>query len=131
MSTRSTVKFFMDTDEGEKCIVSIYHHFDGYPSGVGKNLVQFLKSKKIVCGLSGKDEENVANGIDCLAAQYIAAFKDRPGNLYLQPEHWSQEYNYEVRLNSQNNYMLIIKDDDNKIIFNDNINNFDAKKLEN
>ena len=82
MATRSLVRFAR-REEGvsfnehpEKVIVQVYKHWDGYPSGHPTELAHFLKEFKVV------------NGLGCLAAQYIAAFKMKAGDLYIEsPEH--------------------------------------------
>ena len=93
MATRSLVRF-VKREEGvsfskhpEKIEVQVYKHYDGYPSGHPTELAHFLKEFKVVNGL-GMDTNRVANGLDCLAAQYIAAFKQGAGDLYVEsPEH--------------------------------------------
>jgi hypothetical protein len=82
MATRSLVRFARREDgvsfseHPEKVIVQVYKHWDGYPSGHPTSLANWLVNKKIV------------NGLRCLAAQYIAAFKQEPGDLYVEsPEH--------------------------------------------
>ena len=93
MATRSLVRF-AKREEGvsfnehpEKVKVQIYKHYDGYPQGHPVDLAKFLNGFKIVNGL-GMDTYQIANGLGCLAAQYIAAFKMEPGDLYVEsPEH--------------------------------------------
>ena len=95
MGTRSTIKFY----EGNKPLLSIYTQYDGYISGVGHDLANFLKDIKVVNGYGSKDTIfNAANGMGCLAAQYLAKFKDKIGNVYITTPDDEQEYNYEVRL---------------------------------
>jgi hypothetical protein len=64
------------------CIM--YRHYDGYVSGHGHDLAGFLSGFKIVNGLRG-NEEKIANGTSCLAAQVVANFKDGAGGIYLYP----------------------------------------------
>ena len=93
MSTRSLIRF-AKREEGvsfskhpERVEVQVYKHYDGYPSGHPTDLANWLVNKKIVNGL-GMSNTNLANGLGCLAAQYIAAFKMEPGDLYVEsPEH--------------------------------------------
>ena len=89
MATRSLVRFAR-REEGvsfsehpEKVEVQVYKHWDGYPSGHPTQLANWLTNKKIVNGI-GRDTWNIANGLGCLAAQYIAAFKMEPGDLYVE-----------------------------------------------
>lgn len=78
--------------------VSMYRHMDGYPSGHGKELYEFLKPIRMVNGIGATDSP-IANGAGCLAAQIVAYFKGGAGGIYLVPpsskDHW-QEYEYHV-----------------------------------
>ena len=98
MGTRSTVRFYSEFDK-EEPIVSVYQQYDGYIEGVGHNLANFLKNKTIINGF-GIDQtmnKGFANGIECLAAQYVAENKTEIGGFYLTTKDDYQEYNYEVR----------------------------------
>lgn len=109
MGTRSTVKFYNEFKK-EEPILSVYQQFDGYIDGVGHDLANFLKDKKIINGISNQTmEEGFANGMGCLAAQYVAKQKTEIGGFYLTTKDDEQEYNYEVRFIDGK---LIIKVDD-------------------
>ena len=89
MSTRSLVRFAI-REEGvsfsehpERVEVQIYKHYDGYPQGHPVDLAKFLKGFNVVNGI-GMETYKVANGLGCLAAQYVAAFKEQPGDLYIE-----------------------------------------------
>ena len=89
MSTRSLVRF-ATREEGvsfsehpERVEVQVYKHYDGYPSGHPTDLAKFLKGFSIVNGL-GMDMHQTANGLGCLAAQYVAAFKMAAGDIYVE-----------------------------------------------
>ena len=43
MGTRSTVKFY---NRNNKNLISLYNQYDGYYSGVGMELLEFLESDK-------------------------------------------------------------------------------------
>jgi len=100
MSTRSLVRF-AKREEGvsfsehpERVEVQAYKHYDGYPEGHPVDLAKFLNGFSVVNGL-GQDTHKVANGLGCLAAQYIAAFKEQPGDIYIEnpdTEHSDIEY---------------------------------------
>ena len=100
MSTRSLVRF-ATREEGvsfsehpKRVEVQVYKHFDGYPSGHPVELAEFLSEFSIVNGL-GQDTNKVANGLGCLVAQYIAAFKMKPGDMYVEnpdTQHGDIEY---------------------------------------
>ena len=103
MATRATIHV-AKREEGvsfsEKppyTIVDIYHHWDGYPEGLGVTLASYLDDMKIVNGL-GRDDIQVANGLGCLAAQLVAELKDGPGNVYIEDRgsHGWIDYHYYV-----------------------------------
>lgn len=97
MGTRSTVKFIAKRGEKLAPLVNIYQQFDGYIEGVGYNLANWLKGKKIINGISmGKNTDAYANGFECLIAQFIRDFKQEVGGLYITTIDNSQEYNYDV-----------------------------------
>ena len=95
MGTRSLTIMF---DENDKEIAVLYRQFDGYPSGHGKELCDFLTGFKVVNGIDST-QGKVANGGGCLAAQIIAFFKREVGGFYLYPagtrKVW-EEYRYYV-----------------------------------
>jgi len=102
MGTRSTT-LFIETYKDEsgkqkkKKIVVMYRQFDGYPSGHGQELAEFLSKGKLVNGM-GMDDNIVFNGMGCLAAQVVAHFKDGAGGIYLQTNDkgcW-EEFRYQV-----------------------------------
>lgn len=96
MGTRSTVRFFADANKKEN-ILTVYQQYDGYIKGVGFDLAKWLKTKKVINGF-GKEtmQEGFANGMGCLAAQYVAENKTKIGGFYLTTSDDEQEYNYSV-----------------------------------
>ena len=96
MGTRSLT--FIHDGDNAKPFVCMYRQYDGYPSGHGKELAEFLKPIRMVNCL-GSDSKHVANGAGCLAAQIVAHFKDGPGRIYLKSasdkDCW-QDYEYNV-----------------------------------
>ena len=92
MGTHSVIKF---QEDGET-ICAIYQQYDGYPEGVGKELFEFLDNITIVNGLSVGQPERVANGVGCLAAQFVAEFKNGAGGFYMTQLDDEQEFNYIV-----------------------------------
>ena len=106
MGTRALTKVF-NTYKDEKNnkqvkeqLVNMYRQYDGYPSGHGTELADFLNSGKVVNGIGSRDEKQILfNGAGCLAAQMIAHFKDGAGGFYIEPitaKDCGQEYEYEV-----------------------------------
>ena len=90
MSTRSLVRF-ATREEGvsfsehpERVEVQVYKHYDGYPSGHPVDLAKFLNNFKILNGVPYPEPDKVANGLGCLAAQYVAAFKMAAGDMYIE-----------------------------------------------
>ena len=127
MSTRSLVRF-ATREEGvsfsehpEKVEVQVYKHFDGYPSGHPVALAEFLKDFKVVNGVPfGVDNSRMANGLGCLAAQYIAAFKMAAGDIYVESpdteRDWIEYITYVWGVEDKDIWMSIF-DTDNGCIF--------------
>ena len=108
MSTRALVKF---VNKKGKNVATIYKHFDGYPEGFGLDLANFLSDMVIVEGIDLVHKGHVANGMECLAAQVVAFFKQGVGDVYLYPSD-TLESDTDV------NYVYIIKDKgDGDILF--------------
>jgi len=83
----------------KQCLMTMYRQYDGYPSGMGDDLAQFLKQGKVVNGISSTEKQLVFNGAGCLAAQLVAHFKDGPGGFYLyrpMSKDCGEDYTYEV-----------------------------------
>jgi hypothetical protein len=97
MGTRSLTYVY----EGETPIMCMYRQFDGYPTGHGQELANFLNELSVGNGISGKpDLFTFANGMGDLAAQMIVWFKKTPGGFYIHPvdlnqDCW-QDYEYHV-----------------------------------
>jgi hypothetical protein len=98
MGTRS-LTVILDDDGTEICV--LYRQYDGYPTGHGDELKDFLQGFTIVNGLSGDAKLKIANRMECLAAQIVAHFKKEPGGFYLHPagtRDCGEEYVYTVYL---------------------------------
>lgn len=95
MGTRSLTFVYDDN----RPVINMYRQFDGYPSGHGQELAEFLLSGKMVNGIPVGSKERMFNGMGCLAAQLVANFKKDAGGFYLYPmdctDCW-QEYEYHV-----------------------------------
>ena len=72
------------SEEPNQTIVDIYHHWDGYPEGLGVTLANY--------------EDLIFNGMGCLAASLVAYLKDGPGNVYIEPRgsHGWIDYQYYI-----------------------------------
>ena len=86
--------------DGETPIINLYRQYDGYPTGHGAELAEFLNGFKIVNGLGPDTPSRIANGMGCLAAQLVSHFKgDEAGQFYLyspQTVECGQDYEYHV-----------------------------------
>jgi hypothetical protein len=101
MGTRSLTFVYSESKSGEKAtpIMNMYRQYDGYPSGHGAELAEFLSGGRLVNGLSGMGKEKQFNGMGCLAAQMVANFKDGAGSFYLYPvttTDCGQDYEYHI-----------------------------------
>lgn len=92
MGTRSTTKIY----ENGKLILALYKHWDGYLEGWGKELKEFLSSKKFVNGIRLGEEDKVFNGIGDFALQLVCKFKEGSGGLYATTEDDKQAFNYVI-----------------------------------
>lgn len=105
MGTRS-LTFFYDngmTTTAEPMLV-MYRQFDGYIEGHGRDLAKFLKDMTLVNGYTSSHMNGkFANGMSCLAAQFIAKMKNGIGNIYIvQPnvdDNHCENYRYYVHDN--------------------------------
>jgi hypothetical protein len=75
MGTRSLTFVYDEQD----VIINMYRQYDGYPSGHGAELAEFLAQFTMVNGISTRESRKVANGMGCLAAQLVHNFKGSVG----------------------------------------------------
>ena len=123
MGTRSTTTIHEDG----KPLMTFYRQMDGYPSGHGQQIVDFLKTIKLVNGIpvGTKEPMQMANGAGCLAAQMIVHFKtnvenwnhskggavvrkdDHAGGIYIvdHEDAGGQAYHYDVFVKSANGFL--------------------------
>ena len=124
MGTRSLTRVFEDGQQ----VVNMYRQFDGYPSGHGKELFDFLDGLVVVNGLSGGPDKRIANGAGCLAAQLVSHFKTEPGGIYLvtgSPGNHGQEYEYQVRCNfATKDVNIVVKNYRKKVLFEGSVADF-------
>lgn len=118
MGTRSTVRIY-SSHKKPRLLLAVNQHWGGYIEGVGHTLAKWLTTKTIVNGCGdGKSMENGhANGMECLAAQYVAEHKKQIGRFYCTTSNDVQEYNYEVRL-INGTFNIKVYDSGNDEIFN-------------
>jgi hypothetical protein len=88
----------------------MYRQFDGYPTGHGAELAEFLNGGRLVNGLDGIGKELQFNGMACLAAQLVSHFKKESGGFYLHPTDVTdcgQDYEYHVFLKQDELYIEV------------------------
>lgn len=125
MGTRS-LTYVYGGDRETKPLVCLYRQYDGYPSGHGQELIDFLKPIKLVNGLGlNSDGKKLANGMGCLAAQLVAHFKDGPGQFYLHEpvldQDSCQDYEYHIF-----DHEIEVKDGYGKTVFAGDYEEFDS-----
>jgi hypothetical protein len=106
MGTRSLTYVYENykNEQGNKVeqpIICLYRQYDGYPTGHGAELADYLSGMYVVNGLGIQNDQKVANGMGCLAAQLVANFKTEAGQFYLHApvlnrDDW-QEYEYHIQ----------------------------------
>ena len=135
MGTRSLTFVY----DGEEPIINMYRQYDGYPTGHGAEIAEFLAPFTLVNGLGINETRKVANGMGCLAAQLVSNFKDGAGQFYLYPTSavdCGQDYEYHI-FNKDNELRLAITNrgcnlfgltmsDTNERIFEGNLEEFTA-----
>ena len=126
MATRALINF-VDREDGvyfsehpgvDKRHVQKYNHYDGYPSGLGVTLADYLQDITVVNGLQS-GQGKVANGIGCLAAQVVSYLKDEPGYVYLYKpgeKNW-EDYEYFIWCKEGHGVWISIFDYNNNCIF--------------
>ena len=112
MSTRALVRF---VDEKDEVTTVIYKHYDGYPEDFGLDLATFLSDMTIVNGISLKENRRIANGIECLAAQVVAFFKQGVGDVYIYSSNTlasntGAEYVYTVKDKGDGTILFTVED---------------------
>ena len=111
MGTRSLTFVY----EENKAILNMYRQFDGYPSGHGQELAEFLLSGEMVNGIPVGVDKLFFNGMGCFAAQLIVNFKKSAGGFYIYPiesNNCWQEYEYHIYEDT-----VVVKNPD-EVIFN-------------
>ena len=99
MGTRSLTFVYEKYGQVQKPVVNMYRQFDGYPTGHGAELAEFLSGGKMTNGLKFGEEGNFFNGMGCLAAQMVAHFKKESGGFYIHPtdvRECGQDYEYHI-----------------------------------
>ena len=98
MATRASIKI---SDSDGNFIANIYHHYDGYPEGLGQKLIDICNSGTLVNGLSA-GQGKAFNGFTDLACSIVFELKEHSGDgrVYLNTEndygYCGEEYLYEI-----------------------------------
>lgn len=98
MGTRAVTKV---VDEKGDLYVTLYRQFDGYPSGHGKELAEWLEGAEIGNGIRGNEPPGFFNGVEDLACRLVTFFRQdhrQIGGFYVIPpgSGWYGEYIYTV-----------------------------------
>jgi hypothetical protein len=102
-------------------VLTLYRQFDGYPSGHGQDLVDFMKNMTIVNGFGLDDKAGThANGVGCFAAQLVKYLKDGIGGVYItRPKAERQQYNYHIYVQGDPQPIIVrVEDGRGKEMFN-------------
>ena len=97
MGTRARVNVI----DGNNVLLSIYRQYDGYPSGLGADILNQFKDCQITNGISGPRDAlgKSANGMGCLAAQLVKSLKNEIGNVYIRDtsdDSHGEEFSYSL-----------------------------------
>ena len=98
MATRASIKI---SDCDGNFIANIYHHYDGYPEGLGQKLIDICNSGTLVNGLSA-GQGKAFNGFTDLACSIVFELKEHSGDgrVYLNTEDdygkCGKDYLYEI-----------------------------------
>lgn len=113
MGTRSLTFVYDEQD----VIINMYRQYDGYPTGHGAELAEFLGQFRMTNGIPvGRDKtgDRIANGMGCLAGQLVAHFKGSDaGQFYLYPAtavDCGQDYEYHVYHNGSEGLRVKVTD---------------------
>ena len=136
MGTRSLTFVYEQYGDKQKPVVNMYRQYDGYPTGHGAELAEFLSSGTMVNGI-GVDQKHVFNGMGCLAAQMVAHFKQTPGGFYIHPTditECGQDYEYHISQKKDGLYVEVFNcgcnmfgltmSDTHELVFQGNLSEF-------
>tara|TARA_R110000868_G_scaffold61189_18_gene186107 strand:- start:223 stop:621 length:399 start_codon:yes stop_codon:yes gene_type:complete len=123
MGTRSNTIIYDDDVQ----ILNLYRQHDGYLSGHGMELLEFLEPLKMVNGYS-IGEPNQANGAGCLAAQMVAHFKVGVGGFYINSPMveglYENDYTYIVKVHGGESISIEVHEYSERIFEEGSIESF-------
>jgi hypothetical protein len=80
MGTRSVTHIYEMSELGGKMVCSFFRHYDGYPSGHGKNLIQWLRGKILTNGIWGTSDKTISfNRAGTMAVKLMNHIQDKSG----------------------------------------------------
>ena len=131
MGTRSLTHI---QNEHGTTLVTIYRQFDGYPSGMGQDLKDFLAPITLVNGIGQHDRAGThANGVGCLAAQLLKHLKEDIGGIYIKAPDSAdcgEDYTYTVQVTDKKVIRLQVRGYKGKLLYDGPITAFDGATVE-
>ncbi len=83
MGTRAIISIKENEDEKDYC--TCYRQYDGYPKGLGLELLEYIKGKQVVNGFNPLHKFHEAfNGIGDFCASLVANLKQDIGDFYIE-----------------------------------------------
>lgn len=93
----------------EQSVISIYHHWDGYPEGVGATLLEEFNDYEKALNLMGFGDASTINGID---ATFYNSWREGEHWSFTQPKQYESEDAFENSFNDDVfiEYLYLFKD---------------------
>lgn len=117
-------------------LVAMYRQMDGYPTGMGADLKEFLEDKSL-CNGFGIDADNTMlfNGLGCLSASLVAHFKDGIGGIYLQSVNEGLDYlNYVYEIYEVDDEIklkvIAVSSGGTTVLYDGSVEEFDPEEVE-
>lgn len=126
MGTRSITKVY-DQFNGE-LICTMYCQFDGYPTGVGKDIYECLKGVNVVNGYSDKTPKPFVNRMGRLASYLV---KNSEINYEFTSDDTGNYIDYTYHLKFKDGKVFLEVDSYGKNIYSGMLDDFDAEKVQN
>ena len=133
MGTRSLTKVIetykdKDNKKHKTNLICMYRQYDGYPSGHGQELSDFLFDRKIVNGFTMEHQRGkYNNGMGCLGAELVSEFKDGIGNIYIQDPNTEMDYEdfeYIIEGSNEDGLNIRVNNFDGVEVFNGSVGEF-------
>lgn len=110
MSTRSVTYIHEIDSLGQEIVCGFYRHSDGYPSGHGQDLADWLKGKKVVNGIGGDfNKSYMFNRCGTMSVQLCAHIQEISGcEMIFQKDYDAgQDHDYHVFYMNDNFYIKV------------------------